>query len=90
MYLKNELWKWVKNDISLPLLVAFVLLASSKYIEVYLLKDINLVYFIGLFIFFMSTYSLIIPETRVYGSRLKKIAAQRILRTNRKMNNLLD
>jgi O-antigen/teichoic acid export membrane protein len=71
LYLKGEMWKWIKNDIGLPCIAAGLLVAGAKYFQIQTQPDINRTTFGAMLIILLIIYILIIPEIRALATRLK-------------------
>jgi O-antigen/teichoic acid export membrane protein len=72
MYFKNEIWRWLKIDVLLPLLLSSLIVICAKYIQHYFLQNINFFYFTLLISFMIVAYALITPEIRAYFKAISR------------------
>lgn len=69
LYLKGELLKWYKNDIAQPFFYAIIFIGIVKYIELNL--EYNIYILLGITLFFIILYIILIPELRFFFTEIK-------------------
>ncbi len=73
MYFKNEIWRWLKIDVLIPLFLSSLIVISAKCIQHYFLQNINFFYFTLLIFFMIVAYIFITPEIRGYFKAISRV-----------------